>query len=83
MIFLVPLAPGCSNSHGPTDGRTPGPSLVPQGLSNTLPDCINVPTEEETRAEEDEEEQEEVRIFEPKGPLKFFFFYCFISSSHI
>ena len=74
MIFLVPLAPGCSNSHGPTDGRTPGLSLVPQGLSNTLPDCINVPTAEETRAEEDEEEQEEVRIFDPKGPSKFVFF---------
>lgn len=38
-----------------------------RGLSNTLPDCINVPTEEETRAEEDEEEQEEVDLLAAGG----------------
>ena len=59
------------------------PAWCPKASATRFPDCINVPTEEETRAEEDEEEQEEVRIFEPKGPSKFFFFNCFISSSHI
>eukprot|EP00435_Cladocopium_sp_Y103_P010206 s4930_g2.t1 len=41
-----------------------------RGLSNTLPDCIESPTAEEMRAEEDEEEQEEVDLLAGAAPAR-------------